>query len=56
MISGFAHAAKVLQDESYIRRALEAIEFIRKTLFQPDNDCLLRSCYFDSSVNGTVLG
>jgi len=56
MISAFAKAGQVLEDVSYLQRALDAIEFVRRELYQMSSsaaavsDRLLRSCYVDSST------
>lgn len=51
MISGFAKAAFVFNDESYKKRAIAAVEFVKKYLYNPINKRLLRSCY---TQGGTV--
>lgn len=56
MISGFARAAQVLDDPDCHRRASEAVEFLSSTVFQPQHERLLRSCYFDTARDGMVIG
>lgn len=55
MISGFARAAQVLDDEGYIKSALQAIEFLRVTAYHPENG-LWRTSYFDPSTKKIVIG
>lgn len=56
MISAFAKAGQVLEDASYVERALKAIEFVQMKLYEIDLSAsavsgqLLRSCYVDSST------
>jgi len=56
MISAFAKASQVLEDVSYLERALEAIQFVQRELYETDHSTatvigrLLRSCYVDSST------
>ena len=59
MISAFAKAGQVLGDESYVQRALEAIQFVQRDLFQAhthssatavSGNRLLRSCYVNVST------
>lgn len=45
MMSGFATAAKVLGDRSYAERALKAVTFLRRHLYDADQKLLLRSAY-----------
>lgn len=52
MISGFARAAQVLQDEKYSQCAMKAAQFLRKHLYKEESNCLLRSAY--KGTNGTV--
>lgn len=51
MISGFAKAAFVFNDETYKKRAIAAADFIKKYLYNPINKKLLRSCY---TQGGTI--
>ncbi|PSN43401.1 Spermatogenesis-associated protein 20 [Blattella germanica] len=51
MISGFAKAGQALQDETYIQRAITAANFIKKHLYNPTAETLLRSCYKGSDGN-----
>jgi len=56
MISAFAKAGQVLEDMSYLERALEAIQFVQSELYETVHSTaavsgqLLRSCYVDSST------
>ncbi|KAG8195374.1 hypothetical protein JTE90_001391 [Oedothorax gibbosus] len=52
MISGFARAAQVLQDEKYVESAMRAARFVRKYLYNEESNCLLRSAY--KGENDTV--
>jgi uncharacterized protein YyaL (SSP411 family) len=51
MITGFAKAGQALQDESYIQRAITAANFIKKHLYNPTAETLLRSCYRGTDGN-----
>ena len=60
MITAFAKAGQALADESYLTRALEAMQFVRRELYQTDTSGaasggrLLRSCYVDSGSADVV--
>ncbi|CAG9864972.1 unnamed protein product [Phyllotreta striolata] len=54
MISGFAKAGFALNDESYVKRAVQAAEFIKKYLYNEDKT-LTRCCYRDGD-NSISLG
>ncbi|KAG0163150.1 spermatogenesis-associated protein 20 [Apophysomyces sp. BC1015] len=43
MISGLAQAARVFRDQQILKLATDAAKFIRKELYQPDTNTLLRS-------------
>lgn len=45
MITGFAKAGQALQDDGYIQRAVTAATFVKKHLYNPTAETLLRSCY-----------
>lgn len=45
MITGFAKAGQALQDDGYIQRAVTAANFVKKHLYNPTAETLLRSCY-----------
>lgn len=45
MISGYARAAQVLQDDKYCQRAMDAAKFLHKYMFKEDSGLLLRSAY-----------
>ena len=45
MISGFARAAQVLGEDVYLKRAIKAVDFVRKYLYDEKTGQLLRSCY-----------
>jgi uncharacterized protein YyaL (SSP411 family) len=45
MITGFAKAGQALQDDRYIQRAVTAANFVKKHLYNPTAETLLRSCY-----------
>ncbi|XP_067006660.1 spermatogenesis-associated protein 20 isoform X2 [Anabrus simplex] len=53
MISGFSKAGQALQDNSYIQRAIKAADFIKRHLYNPTAESLLRSCYRNS--DGTIV-
>ena len=48
MISGFARAAQVLGDKSYLEKADKAAMFIKKHLFKTETCTLLRNAYRDT--------
>ena len=56
MISAFSKAGQVLDDASYLQRALEAVQFVQRELYQRDSLAaavsgrLVHSCYVDSST------
>lgn len=52
MISGFATAARTLNQSVYLDRALKCVEFIKKHLYNPKEKTLIRSAYrgADNSV------
>nr|CAD7571150.1 unnamed protein product [Timema californicum] len=45
MISGFAKAGQALGDDSLVDRAVKAANFVKKYLYNPTAETLLRSCY-----------
>lgn len=45
MISAFAKAGTVLQDDAYVKRAVKAGEFMKKHLYDAHRRRILRSCY-----------
>ena len=45
MISGLAKAGFVLKKEMYIKRAVDAANFVRKCMFNEESGTLLRCCY-----------
>ena len=47
MISGFARAGSVLNEDVYTQRAIQAAEFVHTHLYDTDAGILLRSCYVD---------
>ena len=49
MLSGYAKAAQVLQDEEYKSRAIQAADFIKKYLWSDDRKELLHCCYADDN-------
>ncbi|KAJ4443022.1 hypothetical protein ANN_04672 [Periplaneta americana] len=51
MITGFAKAGQALQDDSYVQRAITAANFIKKHLYNPTAETLLRSCYRGTDGN-----
>ncbi|XP_063223640.1 spermatogenesis-associated protein 20 isoform X2 [Bacillus rossius redtenbacheri] len=51
MISGYAKAGQVLKDSCYIDRAIKAANFVKKHLYNPTAETLLRSCYRGSDGN-----
>ncbi|KAJ9586527.1 hypothetical protein L9F63_019824, partial [Diploptera punctata] len=56
MISGFAKAGQALQEEVYIQRAIIAANFIKKHLYNPTAETLLRSCYKGTDGNIAQIG
>ena len=55
MITGFAKAGQALQDESYIQRAITAANFVKKHLYNPTAETLLRSCYRGTDGNTSQM-
>jgi len=55
MITGFAKAGQALQDESYIQRAITAANFVKKHLYNPTAETLLRSCYKGTDGNTSQM-
>jgi uncharacterized protein YyaL (SSP411 family) len=55
MITGFAKAGQALQDESYIQRAITAANFVKKHLYNPTAETLLRSCYRGTEGNTSQM-
>ncbi|CAG2052955.1 unnamed protein product [Timema podura] len=45
MISGFSKAGQALGDDSFVDRAIKAANFVKKYLYNPTAETLLRSCY-----------
>lgn len=45
MISAFAKAGTALMEDTYVKRATKAAEFVRKHLYDKKSGRLLRSCY-----------
>lgn len=45
MISGLSKTAQILNDKSYLDRAVKAANFVKEDLFNFDTGCLLRSSY-----------
>lgn len=45
MISGFARGAFALNEQKYIDRAVSAMDFIKKYLYNSETNALLRCCY-----------
>lgn len=45
MISGFAKAGFVLKEQVYIKRAIQAAEFMKRYLYDKNNKVLFRCCY-----------
>ena len=55
MITGFAKAGQALQDETYIQRAITAANFVKKHLYNPTAEALLRSCYRGTDGNTSQM-
>lgn len=55
MITGFAKAGQALQDENYIQRAITAANFVKKHLYNPTAETLLRSCYRGTDGNTSQM-
>ncbi|XP_075231782.1 spermatogenesis-associated protein 20 [Lycorma delicatula] len=53
MISGYSHAANVLENADYVKRAIDAANFIKNYLYNSENGTLYRSCYTDK--NGSIV-
>jgi uncharacterized protein YyaL (SSP411 family) len=51
MITGFAKAGQALGNEGYIQRAITAANFVKKHLYNPTAETLLRSCYRGTDGN-----
>lgn len=49
MISGFARAAQILDDATYLDRAVRAAQFIRTHLYKVETGVLIRNGYRDDS-------
>lgn len=52
MITGFAKAGQALENKGYIQRAITAANFVKKHLYNPTAETLLRSCY--KGTNGNI--
>ena len=52
MISALAKAGAILNDKTYIDRAINAARFMRAHLYDRDSGRLLRSCYRSASDDG----
>ena len=53
MISAYAKAGQVLDDDSYTDRALQTVQFLRAHMFRSASGVLLRSCY--TSADGDTV-
>jgi uncharacterized protein YyaL (SSP411 family) len=51
MITGFAKAGQALENKGYIQRAITAANFVKKHLYNPTAETLLRSCYKGTDGN-----
>ena len=49
MISGYARAAMILDDATYLDRAVRAAQFIRSHLYKLETGVLIRNGYRDDS-------
>ena len=49
MISGFARAAQILDDVTYLDRAVRAAQFVRSHLYKVETGVLIRNGYRDDS-------
>jgi uncharacterized protein YyaL (SSP411 family) len=52
MISALAKAGAILNEKTYIDRAINAARFMRAHLYDQDSGRLLRSCYRSASDDG----
>jgi uncharacterized protein YyaL (SSP411 family) len=52
MISALAKAGAILNEKTYIDRAINAAGFLRAHLYDQDSGRLLRSCYRSASDDG----
>ncbi|KAI0227359.1 Spermatogenesis-associated protein 20 [Lamellibrachia satsuma] len=53
MISAYAKAGQVIDDDSYTDRALQTVQFLRTHMFRSASGVLLRSCY--TSADGDTV-
>ncbi|PNF43606.1 Spermatogenesis-associated protein 20 [Cryptotermes secundus] len=51
MITGFAKAGQALESKEYVQRAVTAANFVKKHLYNPTAETLLRSCYKGTDGN-----
>lgn len=51
MITGFAKAGQALESKEYVQRAITAANFVKKHLYNPTAETLLRSCYKGTDGN-----
>lgn len=54
MLSGYAKAAQVFQDDKYKMRAVQAATFIKKYLWLENAKELLHCCYVDEKSENIV--